>query len=151
MDTLSYKTISANKATVQKEWVVVDATDLVLGRMGSKVAKLLRGKYKTNYTPHVDCGDNVIIVNAEKVKLTGKKWSDRVYLSHTGYPGGQREITPEKLMEKSPEKLIKKVVKGMLPKNRLGAVLLGNLYVFGGAEHNMQAQQPKVIDLNALK
>lgn len=151
MDTLSYKTISANKATVQKEWVVVDATDLILGRMGSKVAKLLRGKYKTNYTPHVDCGDNVIIVNAEKVKLTGKKWSDRVYLSHTGYPGGQREITPEKLMEKSPEKLIKKVVKGMLPKNRLGAVLLGNLYVFGGAEHNMQAQQPKVIDLNALK
>jgi len=116
VDTLSYKTISANKATVQKEWVVVDATDLVLGRMGSKVAKLLRGKYKPSFTPHVDCGDNVIIVNAEKVQLTGNKWNDRVYLSHTGYPGGQREITPAKLMAKDPEKLIKKVVKGMLPK-----------------------------------
>ncbi|MBP1676406.1 MAG: ribosomal protein [Bacteroidetes bacterium] len=151
MDTLSYKTISANKATVQKEWVVVDATDLVLGRMGSKVAKLLRGKYKPSFTPHVDCGDNVIIINAEKVHLTGTKWTDRIYLSHTGYPGGQREITPAKLLAKDPEKLIKKVVKGMLPKNKLGAKLLGNLYVFGGAEHNMQAQQPKQIDLNTLK
>jgi len=111
VDTLSYKTISANKATAQKEWVVVDATDMVLGRMGSKVAKLLRGKYKPSFTPHVDCGDNVILINAEKVKLTGNKWNDRVYLSHTGYPGGQREITPAKLMEKSSEKLIKKVVK----------------------------------------
>lgn len=151
MNTLSYKSISVNKATAQKEWVVVDATDMVLGRMGSKVAKLLRGKYKPSFTPHVDCGDNVIIVNASKVKLTGNKWTDRIYLRHTGYPGGQREITPEKLMEKSPERLIKKVVKGMLPKNRLGAKLLGNLYVFEGAEHNMQAQQPKVIDLNSLK
>ncbi len=151
MDTLSYKSISINKATAQKEWVVVDATDMVLGRMGSKVAKLLRGKYKPSYTPHVDCGDNVIIINADKVKLTGKKWSDRIYLSYTGYPGGQREMTPERLMEKSPEKLVKKVVKGMLPKNRLGAKLLGNLYVFPGAEHNMEAQKPKVIDLNALK
>ena len=151
MDTLSFKTISANKATVQKEWVIVDATDLVLGRMGSKVAKILRGKYKPSFTPHVDCGDNVIIINAKNVKLTGSKWSDRVYLRYTGYPGGQRDITPEKLMEKSPERLIKKVVKGMLPKNRLGAKLLGNLYVFAGAEHDKQAQQPKVIDLNSLK
>jgi len=151
VDTLSYKTISANKATVQKEWVVVDATDLVLGRMGSKVAKLLRGKYKPSFTPHVDCGDNVIIINAEKVQLTGNKWNDRIYLSHTGYPGGQREISPAKLMEKSSEKLIRKVLKGMLPKNRLGDKLLGNLYVFPGAEHNMQAQQPKLIDLNSLK
>jgi len=150
VDTLSFKTVSANSATATKEWVVVDATDLVLGRMGSKVAKLLRGKYKPNFTPHVDCGDNVIIINAEKVKLTGNKWTDRIYYSHTGYPGGQREITPEKLMKKSPEKLIKKVIKGMLPKNRLGAQMLGNLYIFAGAEHNMQAQQPKVIDLNAL-
>lgn len=150
VDTLSYKTISANKATAQKEWVVIDATDLVLGRMGTKVAKLLRGKYKPNFTPHVDCGDNVIIINADKVKLTGNKWTDRVYLSHTGYPGGQREMTPARLMEKSPEKLIKKVVKGMLPKNRLGAKLLGNLYVFAGAEHDMQAQQPKQVDLNTL-
>ncbi len=151
MNTLSYKTISANKATVQKEWVVVDATDAVLGRMGSKVAKLLRGKYKPSFTPHVDCGDNVIIINAEKVQLTGKKWSDRIYRRHTGYPGGQREFTPADLLEKSPERLVKKVVKGMLPKNRLGAKLLGNLYVFEGSEHNMEAQKPKNIDLNALK
>jgi large subunit ribosomal protein L13 len=151
VDTLSYKTISANKNTVQKEWVVVDATDMVLGRMGSKVAKLLRGKYKPSFTPHVDCGDNVIIINADKVVLTGNKWTDRVYYRHTGYPGGQRETTPEKLMAQSPEKLIKKVVKGMLPKNRLGAQILSNLYVFAGSEHNKQAQQPKTIDLNSLK
>ncbi len=151
MNTLSYKTISANKATVQKEWVVVDATDLVLGRMGSKVAKLLRGKYKPSFTPHVDCGDNVIVINAEKVQLTGNKWTDRVYLRYTGYPGGQREMTPAKLMAKSPDKLIHKVVKGMLPKNRLGAQLLRNLHVYAGAEHPHEAQQPKVIDLNSLK
>ena len=151
MDTISYKTISANKATVQKEWVLVDATDLVLGRMGSEVAKILRGKYKPNYTPHVDCGDNVIIINAEKVKMTGNKWTDRVYFRHTGYPGGQRESSPQELMKKSPERFIKKVVKGMLPKNRLGAQLLGNLYVFAGSEHNMQAQQPKQIELKISK
>lgn len=151
MDTLSYKTISANKATVQKEWVVVDASGLVLGRMGTKVAKLLRGKYKPNFTPHVDCGDNVIIINAEKVILTGNKWTDRIYLRHTGYPGGQREATPASIMAKSPEMLIKKVIKGMLPKNKLGAQILGNLYVFSGSEHNKQAQQPKTIDLNTLK
>jgi large subunit ribosomal protein L13 len=151
VDTLSYKTISANKATANKEWVLVDATDLVLGRMGSEVAKILRGKYKPNFTPHVDCGDNVIIINAEKVKMTGKKWTDRVYLRHTGYPGGQREMTPEQLMKKSPERLIKKVVKGMLPKNRLGDKLLGNLYVFAGAEHDKQAQQPKQIELKISK
>jgi len=151
VDTLSYKTVSANKATVTKEWVVVDAADQVLGRMASKVAKLLRGKYKTNFTPHVDCGDNVILINADKVRLTGMKWTDRIYLRHTGYPGGQRETTPEEMMEKSPEKLIKKVVKGMLPKNKLGRKILGNLYVFAAGDHNMQAQQPKLIDLNTLK
>ena len=151
MDTLSYKTVSANKETAQKEWVVVDAQDLVLGRMASKVAKLLRGKYKPTYTPHVDCGDYVIVINADKVKMTGLKWTDRIYLSHTGYPGGQREITPEKLLQKSPEKLIKKVVKGMLPKNKLGAQLLSNLYVYAGTEHKHEAQQPKQIDLNTLK
>ena len=151
MDTLSYKTISANKATVQKEWVVVDATDMVLGRMGSKVAKLLRGKYKPNFTPHVDCGDNVIIINAEKVVLTGNKWTERKYYRHSGYPGGQRETTPAEMMAKSPEKLIKRVVKGMLPKNRLGTQILGNLYVYAGPDHDKQAQQPKTIDLNALK
>ena len=151
MDTLSYKTISANKATVQKEWVVVDATDQVLGRLASKVAKLLRGKYKPSFTPHVDCGDNVIIINADKVKLTGNKWNDRVYLSHTGYPGGQRENTPATLMAKGEERLYKKVVKGMLPKNKLGDKLLGNLYVYAGTEHPHQAQTPKSIDINLLK
>ena len=151
MDTLSFKTVSVNKATAKKEWVVVDATDMVLGRMASKVAKLLRGKYKPTFTPHVDCGDNVIIINADKVKLTGKKWTDRVYLSYTGYPGGQRDITPARLMQKSPEKLIKKVVKGMLPKNILAASLLNNLYVYAGSEHPHEAQQPKTIDLNLIK
>lgn len=151
VDTLSYKTISANKDTVVKEWVIVDATDMVLGRMGTKVAKLLRGKYKPNFTPHVDCGDNVIVINAEKVKLTGNKWTDRVYLSYTGYPGGQKDITPEKLLAKSPEKLIKKVVRGMLPKNRLGNAIISNLHVYAGSEHPHEAQQPKQIDLNSLK
>ena len=151
MYTLSFKTVSVNKATAKKEWVVVDATDMVLGRMASKVAKLLRGKYKPSFTPHVDCGDNVIIINADKVKLTGKKWTDRVYLSYTGYPGGQRDITPARLMQKSPEKLIKKVVKGMLPKNILAASLLNNLYVYAGSEHPHEAQQPKTIDLNLIK
>jgi large subunit ribosomal protein L13 len=151
VDTLSYKTISANKATVQKEWVVIDATGQTLGRMASKVAKLLRGKYKPSFTPHVDCGDNVIILNADKVVLTGNKWNDRVYLRYTGYPGGQRETTPAKLMEKGADRLVLKVVKGMLPKNRLGAALLKNLHVYAGNEHKHEAQQPKTIDINALK
>lgn len=129
MDTLSYKTISANKATVKKEWVVVDATDQVLGRMCAKVAKILRGKYKPCYTPHVDCGDNVIIINADKVQLTGKKWTDRVYLNFTGYPGGQRELSPADLMKKGESRLFKRVLKGMLPKNKLGAQLLRNVYI----------------------
>ncbi len=153
MDTLSYKTISANKATVTKERVIVDATDQTLGRLGAKVAKLLRGKYKPNFTPHVDCGDNVIIIiNADKVKLTGNKWNDRVYLSYTGYPGGQREMTPARLIAKpNEERLLKKVVKGMLPKNILGAKLLGNLYVYAGSEHKHEAQSPKMIDINSYK
>ena len=152
MNTLSYKTISANKATVNKEWVVVDATDQVLGRFAVKVAKLLRGKYKTNFTPHVDCGDNVIVINADKVVLTGKKWTDRVYLRYTGHPGGQREITPAQMMQKpnGAERLMQKVVKGMLPKTKLGDRLLGNLYVYDGAEHPHQAQTPKTIDINSL-
>ena len=152
MDTLSYKTVSANKATAQKEWVVVDAEGQVLGRMCSKVAKLLRGKYKPNFTPNVDCGDNVIIINAAKVELTGNKWNERVYVRYTGYPGGQREMTPaEMLAKKGADVLVKKVVKGMLPKNRLGNKIIANLHVFAGAEHNMQAQQPKQIDINTLK
>ena len=151
MDTLSYKTISANKATVQKEWVVVDATDQVLGRLSAKVAKLLRGKYKPSYTPHVDCGDNVIIINADKVILTGNKWTDREYLNFTGYPGGQKKTSPAELIKKGEAKLFNRVVKGMLPKNKLGAQLLRNLYVYAGSEHPHAAQQPKTIDINSLK
>jgi large subunit ribosomal protein L13 len=151
VDTLSYKTISANKATAQKEWIVVDATDQVLGRLCTKVAKLLRGKYKPSYTPHVDCGDNVIIINADKFKLTGNKLTDRVYLTYTGYPGGQRENSPQSLLKKGEERLYKKVVKGMLPKNKLGAQLLTNLFVYAGTEHPHQAQTPKSIDINSLK
>ena len=153
MDTLSYKTISANKETAQKEWIVVDATDQVLGRLGSKVAKRLRGKYKPNFTPNVDCGDNVIIINADKVRLTGKKMTDRIYYSYTGYPGGQRENTPASILAKpnGADKLLRRVVKGMLPKNRLGAKVLDNLYVYAGSEHKHEAQNPKQIDINQYK
>ena len=153
MDTLSYKTISANKETAQKEWVVIDATDQVLGRLASKVAKLLRGKYKPNFTPHVDCGDNVIIINADKFILTGKKMTDRVYYTYTGYPGGQREHTPASILAKpnGADKLLRRVVKGMLPKNRLGAQLLRNLHVYVGTEHKHAAQSPKALDINTLK
>ena len=153
MDTLSYMTISAYKETAQKEWIVVDATDQVLGRLGSKVAKLLRGKYKPNFTPNVDCGDNVIIINADKVRLTGKKMTDRIYYSYTGYPGGQRENTPASILAKpnGADKLLRRVVKGMLPKNRLGAKVLDNLYVYAGSEHKHEAQSPKQIDINQYK
>lgn len=151
MDTLSYKTVSANKATVSKNWVVVDAEGQSLGRLCAKVAKLLRGKYKPHFTPHVDCGDNVIVINAEKVVLTGKKWDDRVYLKFSGYPGGQRAFSPRFLQSKGSDRLFRKVVKGMLPKNRLGDKILGNLYVFDGPEHKHEAQQPKFVDVNTLK
>ncbi len=153
MDTLSYKTISVNKETAKKEWVVVDASEQVVGRLCSKVAKLLRGKYKPTFTPHVDCGDNVIIINADKVVFTGKKETDKVYTRYTGYPGGQREMTPARLITKpnGEERLLKKVVKGMLPKNILGAKLLGNLYVYAGSEHKHEAQSPKMIDINSYK
>ncbi len=151
MDTLSYKTISANKATVDKEWLLVDAQGEVLGRLASKVAKLLRGKFKASYTPHVDCGDNIIVINAEKVRLTGNKIQDRVHFRHSGYPGGQRAINPAEILSKQPEKLIQNAVKGMLPKNRLGRKIYGNLHVFVGGEHTHEAQKPKSINLNSLK
>ena len=159
MDTLSYKTKTPNAQSVEREWLVVDATDQVLGRLCSKVAKLLRGKYKPSYSPLVECGDNVIIINADKVKLTGKKWTDRIYYRYTGYPGGQREATPEVLLKKSFNKHLKSginplyihVVKGMLPKNRLGRRLITNLHVFNGPNHPHEAQNPKVIDINTLK
>jgi large subunit ribosomal protein L13 len=151
VDTLSYKTISANKATINKEWVIVDAENMVLGRMASKVAKLLRGKYKPEYTPHVDCGDYVIVINAEKVTLTGNKITDKIYVRHTGYPGGQRFQTPRDILAKYPERLVEKAVKGMLPKNKLGRKIYGNLHVVIGSEHKYEAQKPKVVDLNSIK
>lgn len=159
MDTLSYKTSMPNAQSVEKEWVVVDATDQSLGRLCAKVAKLLRGKYKPCYTPFVECGDNVIIINADKVKLTGKKWTDREYLNYTGYPGGQRVATPEVLMKKSFNKHLKpgmhplyiRVVKGMLPKNRIGRRIIENMHVYNGPSHPHEAQNPKVIDINNLK
>lgn len=150
MDTLSYKTVSANKATVTKGWVVIDATDQVLGRLSSRVALILRGKHKANYTPHVDCGDNVIILNATKVRLTGKKLTDKVYVRHTGYPGGQRFRSPKEQFVVKPLAVVEHAIKGMLPKNRLGAELFRNLFVYEGSEHPHEAQQPKVIKLTEI-
>jgi|TARA_B100000902_G_C27301617_1_gene913156 large subunit ribosomal protein L13 len=149
MGKLSYKTISANRKTVTKDWVLIDATDISLGRTASVVAGLLRGKHKSNFTPHVDCGDNVVVINADKIKLTGEKWSQKEYISHSGYPGGQKIITADKLHKKNNIKLVENAVKGMLPKNKLGAELYRNLKVFPQAEHTHEAQKPKLIDLKA--
>jgi large subunit ribosomal protein L13 len=151
MNTISYKTVSANKDTVNKEWVLVDAENEVLGRLASKVAKIVRGKNKVNFTPHVDCGDNVVIVNAEKIQLTGNKWDQKEYVRHTGYPGGQRFTTVKQLLAKRPTEIIQKAVKGMLPKNSLGRSLLKNVYIYTGSEHPHQAQQPQKINLNSIK
>ena len=150
MDTLSYKTLSANQATVNKNWVLVDADGQTLGRLASKVAKLLRGKHKPNFTPHVDCGDNVIVINAEKINLTGNKWSEKTYVRHTGYPGGQRTLTANEMFAKDPARLVEKSVKGMLPKNKLGAALFRNLNVVVGTKHAQEAQQPIKLNLNDI-
>ena len=150
MDTLSYKTVSLNKATVDKQWVVIDATNLALGRLASRVALVLRGKNKPGFTPHVDCGDNVIVINAEKVALSGKKMTDRVYTRYTGYPGGQRFTTPKEILAKQPERLVERAVKGMLPKTRLGDKIFHNLHVYAGPEHPHQAQNPKTIKLTEI-
>lgn len=151
MDTLSYKTVSANNATVNKQWVLVDAEGETLGRLASKVAIMLRGKNKPNFTPHVDCGDNVIVINAEKVQLSGNKMEEKTYIRHTGYPGGQRSLTASELMSKNPVGMVEKAVKGMLPKNKLGAELFRNLKVYAGAEHGQEAQKPTVINLKDFK
>ena len=148
MDTLSYKTIAANKSTADKLWVLVDAEGQTLGRLASKVAILLRGKHKPNFTPHVDCGDNVVVINASKVNLTGKKWEDKTYIRYTGYPGGQRTLTANQLFDKNPSTIIEKSVKGMLPKNKLGATLFRNLHVYNDTNHNQEAQKPVSINLN---
>lgn len=147
MDSLSYKTKSISKEAANKQWVLIDVENQVLGRVCSEVAKILRGKNKPSFTPNSDCGDNVIIINAEKVRLTGKKWSEKEYVSHTGYPGGQRFVTPEKLVAKKPNALVEKAVKGMLPKSRLGRAQFGNLYVYAGTQHPHEGQQPKQIKL----
>lgn len=151
MDTLSYKTISASKTDIQKEWYIVDATDQILGRLASNIAIILRGKNKANYTPHIDCGDNVIIINAEKIRLTGKKWTNKLYVRHTGYPSGQRFSTPSELLAKNPARIVEKAIKGMLPKNKLGNQIFRNLYVYAGSDHPHQAQKPKLLDLSINK
>ena len=150
MNTLSYKTVSANAQTVDKQWVIVDAAGLPLGRTASIVATLLRGKHKTNYTPHVDCGDNVVVVNAAEVVLTGNKWEQKEYIRHTGYPGGQRILNATQVHQKDNTRLVEKAVKGMLPKNKLGAELFRNLRVYAGAEHQQEAQNPTVVNVNEL-
>ncbi|SRX52869.1 50S ribosomal protein L13 [Aequorivita sp. CIP111184] len=151
MDTLSYKTVSANKGTVVKEWLLVDADGQTLGRLASEVAKLLRGKHKPSFTPHVDCGDNVIIINASKINLTGNKWNDKTYIRHTGYPGGQRSLTATEMYKKDPARLVEKAVKGMLPKNKLGAEIFRNLKVYSDANHGQEAQKPRAINFNDNK
>jgi large subunit ribosomal protein L13 len=150
LDTLSYKTISANKNTVNKTWLLVDANDEILGRLSSKVAFILRGKHKPDFTPHVDCGDNVIVINAEKVKLTGNKLTDKKYISHTGYPGGQRFTNPKALLRKKPGAVVENAVRGMLPKNRLGRAIFKNLHVYTGNEHPHEAQNPVQVNLNEI-
>ncbi len=150
MESLSYKTQSVKPAEVQKNWILIDATDAVVGRLASQVAKILRGKNKPSYTPHVDCGDNVIIINADKIRLTGKKMNEKVYIRHTNYPGGQRFASPASMLAKKPKFVVEHAVKGMLPKNRLGAELFRNLKVFVGPEHNHTAQTPKTLKLNEI-
>lgn len=151
MNKLSYKTVSANKATVNKQWVLVDADGQALGRLASKIAKIIRGKHKPDFTPHVDCGDNVVLINAEKIKLSGNKWAAKTYIWHTGYPGGQKSLTATELFNKDPRRLVEKAIKGMLPKNRLGSALFRNLHVYTGIAHKQEAQKPTLINLNDLK
>ncbi len=150
MSTLSYKTVSANAKTVNKEWIIVDVKSLRLGRVSSIIASLLRGKYKTNFTPHVDCGDNVIVINASEIVLTGKKWAQKQYIRYTGYPGGQRIQNPAQIHEKNKTKLVENSIKGMLPKNKLGASLFRNLKIYEGDQHKHEAQNPKAINIKDL-
>lgn len=147
MDTLSYKTKSANEATVDKKWVIVDLNEMILGRAASQIAVILRGKHKPYYTPHVDCGDNVVVINADKIRLTGNKWTQKEYIRHTGYPGGQRSLTARAMMERDPRRMVEMAVKNMLPKNRLGSTLYSNLYVYAGTDHPHQGQNPEPLEL----
>ena len=151
MNTLSYKTVSANRETAQKQWVLVDAENQTVGRLASVIALVLRGKHRPDYTPHVDCGDNVVVINAEKVRFSGAKWEQKKYIHHTGYPGGQREVKASMLLAKKPTAVLEHAIKGMLPKNRLGRRLFSNLYVYAGSEHKQEAQNPQTIDLSKIK
>lgn len=151
MNTLSYKTVSANSSTVKKQWVLVDAENETVGRLASRIALVLRGKHRPDYTPHVDCGDNVVVINADKVRFTGDKWEQKFYIHHTGYPGGQREVKAANVKFKHPARVLEHAVKGMLPKNRLGRRLFGNLHVYAGSEHPHAAQNPQVIDLKKIR
>ena len=147
METLSYKTIATNKATVSKDWIVVDASHKILGRLASEVSKIIRGKHKPSFSEHVDCGDNVIVINTDLIRLTGKKWTDKVYVRHTGYPGGQRKQTPKEVLQKSSTILMESAVRGMLPRNRLGRQIFKNLYAYAGSEHPHEAQKPKEVKI----
>ena len=151
MNTLSYKTVSVNKENANKKWVVVDAEGQILGRFASEVAMILRGKRKPCYTPHSDCGDNVIIINAEKIQLTGNKMDEKYYVHYTGYPGGQRFRTVKEQLNKKPVAVLEHAIKGMLPKNKLGDAIYRNLYVYAGPDHPHQAQQPTEIKINTIK
>jgi large subunit ribosomal protein L13 len=151
VNTLSYKTVSANKATVNKEWILIDAEGEVLGRLSSTIAAMLRGKHKTNFTPHVDCGDNIVVINAEKVELSGTKMTDKLYVRHTGFPGGQRFTPADEMMKKNPIALIEHAVRGMLPRNRLGRAIFKNMHLYAGSQHPHEAQNPKKFEINNIK
>ncbi len=151
MDTLSYRTISVNKETADKQWILINAEGQVLGRLASHVAKMLRGKNKPSYTPHADCGDYVVIINAEKVVLTGKKLTDKEYVHYSGYPGGDKYHSPMEMLKRRPTYVIEEAVRGMLPRTRLGRAIFGNLHVYAGPEHPHQGQSPKEIDINTIK
>ena len=150
LESNSFKTISIRKEDIQKKWFLVDASEQTLGRMCSKIAKILRGKHKASFTPHVDCGDNVVVINASKINLTGNKWSDKKYISYPGYPGGQRIKTAQQVYDKNPSIIIEKAIKGMLPKNKLGAAIFKNLKVYNKEIHKQEAQNPQPINLNKI-
>ncbi|MGV3503934.1 MAG: 50S ribosomal protein L13 [Adhaeribacter sp.] len=149
MDHLSYKTLSVNKATANKGWVVIDAGDATLGRVASQIANILRGKHKPSFTPNSDCGDNVIVINSDNLRVTGKKLDNKVFVTHSGYPGGQKRTTVRELKAKSSAKVIERAVRGMLPRTRLGREQFRNLFVYAGAEHPHEAQQPKQVKINS--
>ena len=136
-------------ATVAKNWVVIDASEQILGRLATEAARIIRGKHKTSYTPHADCGDYVIVINAEKIRMTGRKWQQKVYTTHSLHPGGQKRLSPSEMMQKDTRRMVEWAIWGMLPKNALGRELFRNLHVYGGAEHPHAAQQPKEVKIKS--